>query len=304
MADRLEALESAVRELAGELRRLQARVSDLEGRPLPAGLASTANEPAEPAPLVPSVPQGLIALVGRTLLVLAGAYVARALTDGRMIPAGVGVALGLAYAVFWLQRADREAAAGRREGAVFHALAGSLIAFPLLWETTARFDLLGAREACAALVAFFGLALAVAWRRGLAVVAWGATGLTLATAVALLVATHDLSRRLRCAPRGRRVARVAGLPRPLAALALGSSPLPRRGGVPARRPRDAVAGSAGRLRLPRPGRRGARASRRSRALRGEPRCPHAQARAPGDLLRGGPGNARGRSRVRGSLGGS
>ena len=193
MADRLEEMQSAVRELKGELRRLEARVSELEGRsPAPARPVSSAGEPAETVRPALAVPQGTIALVGRTLLVLAGAYVARALTDDRMVPAGVGVALGLAYAVFWMLRADREAAAGRREGAVFHALAGGLIAFPLLWETTARFGLLGARAACAALFGFFVLALAVAWRRGLTLVAGAATGLTLATALALLVATHDL----------------------------------------------------------------------------------------------------------------
>ena len=193
MADRVEDLQSAVRELGNELRRLEARVQELEGRARPAVARGRVAE-AEPATVLPAIatPQGTIALVGRTLLVLAGAYVARALTDGRVVPAGVGVGLGLAYAVFWLLRADREAGAGRRESAVFHALAGSLIAFPLLWETTARFGLLGPRAACAALFGFFVLALAVAWRRGLALAAGAATGLTLATAVALLVATHDL----------------------------------------------------------------------------------------------------------------
>ena len=138
------------------------------------------------------MPQGTVALVGRTLLVLSGAYVARALTDARTVPAGVGVALGLAYAVFWQLRADREARAARRESAVFHTIASSLIAFPLVWEATARFGLLGPRAACAVLVGLFGLGLGVAWRQGLTLGAWLTTGLTLATAVALLVATHDL----------------------------------------------------------------------------------------------------------------
>ena len=193
MGDRLEELQSAVRELTGELRRLEARVRDLEGQP-PAGFrpAPPLGAPMETARLPTGLPQGTIALLGRALLVLAGAYVARALTDGGVLPAAAGVALGLAYAVFWLLRADREAGAGRREGAVFHALAASLIAFPLLWETTARLGLLGVKAACAALVGFFVLTLVVAWRRSLALVAWAATGLALATAVALLVATHDL----------------------------------------------------------------------------------------------------------------
>jgi hypothetical protein len=192
MTDRLDELQSAVRELAGELRRLEARVGRLEGRALsPAAAPRTGEAKDAPTPEI-ALPQGTVALAGRTLLVLAGAYVARALTDGRVVPAGVGVALGLAYAVLWQVRADREARQGRRESAVFHALGSSLIAFPLLWETTARFGLLGPRAACAALVGFFALGLGVAWRQGLAVVAWLATGLTLATALALLVATHDL----------------------------------------------------------------------------------------------------------------
>ena len=193
MADRPEELQSAVQELTGRLRRLEARVGELERRgPGPNGLTARAVDVAEaPRPEI-ALPQGTLALFGRALLVLAGAYVARALTDGRVVPPAVGVALGLAYAVFWLLRADRAARGGRRESAVFHAVASCVIAFPLLWETTARFGLLGPRPACAALVAFFALGLGVAWRQRLAVAGGAATGLALATAVALLVATRDL----------------------------------------------------------------------------------------------------------------
>jgi hypothetical protein len=193
MADRLEELPSAVRELARELRRLEARVSELErGATARGRLASAASEPAEAPPRGIALPSGTIALVGRTLLVLAGAYLARALTDGSVVPAGTGVALGLAYAILWLLGADRAAAAGRRESAVFHALASSLIALPLLWETTARFGLLGPRAASAVLIGFFGLAIGVAWRQRLTLVAWVVTALTLGTALALFFATHDL----------------------------------------------------------------------------------------------------------------
>ena len=192
MTDRLEELQSAVRELIGDVRRLEARVRHLEGREATPVVGVARDAEAEPAPSSLAVPQGTVALVGRTLLVLSGAYVARALTDARTVPAGVGVTLGLAYAVFWQLRADREARAARRESAVFHAIASSLVAFPLVWEATARFGLLGPRAACAVLVGLFGLGLAVAWRQGLTLGAWLTTGLTLATAVALLVATHDL----------------------------------------------------------------------------------------------------------------
>ena len=192
MADRLEELQSAVRELSGDLRRLEARVRQLEGREATRVAAAEPDAEAGTALAGIVMPQGTVALVGRTLLVLAGAYVARALTDARAVPAGVGVALGLAYAVFWQLRADREARAVRRESAVFHAMASSLVAFPLVWEATARFGLLGPRAAGAVLVGLFALGIGVAWRQGLAPCAWITTGLTLATAMALLVATHDL----------------------------------------------------------------------------------------------------------------
>ena len=193
MADRLQELESAVRELTGSLHRLEARVGELERRgPVPHEPAAGAGRAAEAPPAGIALPQGTVALFGQTLLVLAGAYVARALTDGRVVPPGVGVALGLAYAVFWQLRADREARRGRRESAAFHAVTSCVIAFPLLWETTTRLNLLGARAACAALVAFFALALGVAWRQRLAVAGAAATALALATAVVLLVETRDL----------------------------------------------------------------------------------------------------------------
>jgi hypothetical protein len=192
MTDRLEELQSAVRELSGDVRRLEARVRLIEGREAAPVEGTAGDAEAETAPSGIAMPQGTVALVGRTLLVLAGAYVARALTDARAVPAGVGVALGLAYAVFWQLMADREARAARRESAVFHAIASSLIAFPLVLEATARFGLLGPRAACAALVGLFALGLGVAWRQRLALGAWFIAGLTLATAVALLIATHDL----------------------------------------------------------------------------------------------------------------
>ncbi len=197
MPDPLDELQRTVRELGQELRRLESRVARLEGvrrseterSELP--LAGDGAAPTTAGPAAASR-QGTIALAGWALLVLAGAYVARALTDAQVVPTSLGVVLGLGYAVFWLLRADGQAGRGEGESAVFYALAGSLVAFPLIWETTARFGLLGPRAGCTALVGFFGLGLVVARRRGLGVVAYATTALALATAVALLVARRDL----------------------------------------------------------------------------------------------------------------
>jgi hypothetical protein len=162
----------------------------LEQRPRPMRPEAAASEDAE-ALEVPALPQGGLALAGRTLLVLAGAYLVRALTDAGTLPAFTGVALGLAYAGFWQLRAGREALGGRRASAALHALASSVIAFPLVWETTARFGLLGPRGAGLAVVALSALGLAVAWRSHLTADAWLTTLAACATVLALLASTHD-----------------------------------------------------------------------------------------------------------------
>ncbi len=193
MAEERPQLSARLDEVMARLGRLEARVARIEERPSET-FGRTGRQPGAedlPVPALP-VPQGALGLVGRTLVVLAGAYLVRALTDGHVLAPGPGMGLGLAYAALWQWRADREALSGRRESAAFHDGASSLIAFPLIWETTARFGLLSPPLAYAVLVTFFALGLAVAWHRRLVVNAIVTTVLALATATALLVSTHDL----------------------------------------------------------------------------------------------------------------
>lgn len=178
--------------------------SQSDSRPAIAGEPATTRAASEPASLAsdratPHVtqpalgPAGLLALAGRTLLVLAGGFMIRAVTDAGMLPALGGVALGLVYAVTWIGFADREALAGRRTGAVFLGVAGGLIAYPLVWETTTRFHLLHPAWALAALVSVLAVALGVAWRRGLASLAVIQMVLALGTTGGLLFATRELA---------------------------------------------------------------------------------------------------------------
>lgn len=193
MAEGRDALQDRLDDLSSRLAQFETRLACLEARRATAAAAPPTDGTAHDEALVAAtLPTGALALVGRTLLVLAGAYVVRALTDGHTLPSAVGVALGIAYAAFWQLLADREALAGRTQSAAFHDLASSLIAFPLVWEATARFGLLPAAAGAAALVAFFALGLAVAWHRRLAANAVLTTVLALGTVLALLVSTHDL----------------------------------------------------------------------------------------------------------------
>jgi hypothetical protein len=187
LAQDLDELSSAVATLQERLRRLEQRMGELEAHPSAA--IAPAGEPAAELPL-PRLPKGGLALAGRTLLVLAGGYLVRALTDAGVLPSLAGVGLGLAYAAFWQLRADRDGLAGARASALVHGLAASAIGFPLLWEATARFGLLGAGTAGAAVVGLAALGLLVALRHDLPAHAWLTTLAACATLLALLVSAR------------------------------------------------------------------------------------------------------------------
>lgn len=198
MPDRLQELETQVASLTREVEALRQRVGTLESAPPAAASRPRRRSAAEaaasfaaatgPTAEAPSV-QAVAPLVGRMLLLLAGAFVLRALTDAGRLPAPVGVALGFAYAggVHALAaRARSPLAAG------FHGLTAVLIGFPLILEATARFHLLGPVLSAALLVALGGSVLGVAaWRR-LPWVAWLGTAGVVATAVGLMLGTGRL----------------------------------------------------------------------------------------------------------------
>ena len=124
---------------------------------------------------------------GRTLLVLAGAFILRALTDNQMIPGWLGVTLGFIYAATWIAFADRAARAGAGVSAGVHGFAALVIAFPLLFEAAARFKLLGPTAAVAALALITSALLGVAARRRLQALAWIASLGSVITVIALML---------------------------------------------------------------------------------------------------------------------
>lgn len=185
--------------LSGRLAAIERRLDRLES--LMAIAAARAAAPHEAIPLVvDESPAGfgvpdvgaVVTLIGRTLFVLAGAFLLRALTDSGRLDAPLGVLLGLAFAVTWIVMADRAGARGRIASAPFHGLAFALIAFPLLFEATTHFQFLNATTAAVGLGVCTAVALAVSWRRRLQGLAWVATLGGLATAAALALATAEL----------------------------------------------------------------------------------------------------------------
>ena len=195
MLDRLSYIDARLGEIDRALADVHRRIAALEAlelRPSEVsrpGIPPTASEAISPLlsagrPDVSSV----ASLVGRTFVVLGGAYLLRALTESGRLPGRGGVVLGLAYAVVWFGAADR-ASVTRPLSGLFHGLAAVVISLPILWEASAHFRLLSPATSATTLVLITGLALVVAWHRHLQSLAGVAVIGSIAVAVGLAVAT-------------------------------------------------------------------------------------------------------------------
>ena len=195
MSDRFSRLEARLggidRALAEATRRIDALEAREPGRAAAPGTDTSPAIPETPSSL-PGVGRAdvsdLVSLVGRTFVVLGGAYLLRALTESGRIPGRGGVILGLAYALAWFGAADR-ASVTRPLSGLFHGLAAVVISLPLLWKASAHFRLFTPAASAGTLALITGLALGVAWHRHLQSLAGIAVIGSIAAAAALVLAT-------------------------------------------------------------------------------------------------------------------
>jgi hypothetical protein len=190
MDDRVARLESAIAVLTDHVRDLELRLAGLEGGGAPDAMHPHAVVPPA-ADFERAAVQQWLALAGRTLVVLGGAYLLRALTDAHVLPTHIGIALGLLYGAPWLLLASRAGARGAHLDALSHALATALIGYPLVWEATIRFRALTPGQSAALLGALTAAALVLAALRNLHSLAWVVTFGALGSAAGLAVATRD-----------------------------------------------------------------------------------------------------------------
>jgi hypothetical protein len=148
-----------------------------------------------PPPLIPAVapvidfPQGIVPVLGRMLLAVAGAYVLRALTDWGTLPPAAGVAIGLVYAFIWLWVAARSPVDAKFAAAVT-CCTSVLIMAPLLWEATGRLKVMSSASSAGVLTAFALIALVLGSRH--AIVATIAAASSIGMALALVFARDDI----------------------------------------------------------------------------------------------------------------
>ena len=208
MEARVGELERKVADLERALERASQRLAAIEAIGQTALYASAVEEPqAIPSVASPAQPPAgaagslealvdrgspdVLPLVGRTFLVIGGAFLVRVITDRDVVPRSVGVVLGLAFASTWVLLAWRAAAAGQRRNADFHAVAALLVGFPLIVETGTRLGIMSPTVASAVLVGFTFLLLATADRYRLELVAWASTLASACTATLLFGAAEE-----------------------------------------------------------------------------------------------------------------
>ncbi|HXX29756.1 MAG TPA: hypothetical protein VEJ89_03460 [Myxococcaceae bacterium] len=188
METRLQALEEKVTRLAERVDQLEQRLAAAPPPTFPPVWPSGELQ-------LPGVPAGAetarwVTLLGRSCVVLGGAFLLRALTDSHLLPTGIGVALGILFAAAWVFLAHRAGAGGARLSAAFHAVTAAVIAYPLILETTARLGAMSAPVAALTLVGFTALLLLVSWRDALGWLAWTGVLSCLLTALVLLRVTQ------------------------------------------------------------------------------------------------------------------
>ncbi len=197
MDDRYVRLESTVEQLRSAVEALQRRVDGLEASggiqaqafAAPVGGAAIQARPKAREQRDPYDPIVVLTLLGRLFLVLAGGFFLRAMTEAGLLAAPVGVSLAFAYALLWLALADRASGREQSSGALFHAIATALVAFPLLIEATTRFKVIGVGGSVLALLALTAAFFWVAARRRMHAVAWITIIAAIPTSTILLLKT-------------------------------------------------------------------------------------------------------------------
>lgn len=197
MEGRLEKLERAVKDLEEAVARQERRVAALEGLNATQRGEDTGSPEsrklaeASPAAVADqwslSAFKGTPALVGRSLLILAGAFLLRALTEAGSLATGTGVGLGLAYGASWIIAAAMAARKGARASAGFFGVCAAVIAGPLIFEASTEFGVLSPTGSAAMLAIMTAAGLIVASRWRLPESAWVFVIGALVTAAALAV---------------------------------------------------------------------------------------------------------------------
>lgn len=196
MSDReLEQLRTVVGNLQRRIELLEARLASLPehvaGPESEDDLAVAANGAAAmnlDQDLRPAAVRAFF-LLGRSILVLAGGFLLRALTESGTLPPVAGFAAGVAYVIGLALFCDRTGRRGDHAGAVALGVTAVLVAYPFLGESTARLKLVSPELGALGWSVVTAAGLVAAARARLRLVAWAFTLGALGSGVLLYAAT-------------------------------------------------------------------------------------------------------------------
>jgi hypothetical protein len=192
MPDHAEKSDLLLQEVYERLQVLERRVAALESRSELSRSAPTATFLGSKAKNEKQVETtSAVAVLGKAILAIAGAYLLRAIAESGVVPRRLLLVLAIGYAGAWLVWAARAARKSYFASAIF-GITAAFILVPLLWEGTVRFQDLTPGFASAVLVGYVVLSQGLAWRKRLEVIPWIAVITAVGTALALLIATHEL----------------------------------------------------------------------------------------------------------------
>jgi hypothetical protein len=193
MAGQAEKIEQGLEQILERLQELERRIAALERREeLPASAtegSSLGGIPKEKEKRPKST--SVVPVLGKAVLAIAGAYLLRAVAESGAMPRRMMLVAGIVYAAVWLVWAVRSHRTSHFASVVF-GLTAAVILPPLLWEGTVRFQELPAGFAAAVLVGAVVLSLSLAWKERLQAIPWIGTVAAVGTAIALIIATHEL----------------------------------------------------------------------------------------------------------------
>lgn len=181
----IDLLESRLRRVEETLVTVDRRIAALEGEQFIESAPPVVEEPSAP-------PLFDFALIGRSVLIVGGAFLLRALTETGYVPRMAGVVVALAYSMAWFAIADRGLARGRRIIAVYDSFTAALILGSVIWEATIRFKVFTPPIASFLLIIAVLTLFAVAVRRQSGAVALIAAVTTTFSAIGLSIGTADL----------------------------------------------------------------------------------------------------------------
>ena len=182
-------IEDQVAQLTRRVAELESRLTTVEHGAPHAGVPPVSVGSPAPAAVTTFDLLGAVSNLGRSLIILGGAFLLRALTEAGTWPPMIGVSLGLFYALTWLAMSGRAAVAGHHLRALFDGGTAVVIGFPLIVEATLKFGLFTPALAAMALGAFTACVLVSASHGRLPSLAWLASLGGLATGLTLMVRT-------------------------------------------------------------------------------------------------------------------